>query len=42
MTVTVQKQADTGTLKVEIYKTGDLVGESQTSDAFGVVSVAAE
>ena len=42
VTATIQKQAETGTLKVELYKTGELVGKAQTSDAFGVVSVAAE
>ena len=42
VTATVQKQADTGVLKVELYKIGELVAEGQTSDAFGTVSVAAE
>ena len=42
VTATIQKQAETGVLKVELYKLGQLVGESQTSEPFGVVSVAAE
>jgi hypothetical protein len=39
VSVTVQKEVKEGTLSVEILKDGNVVSQSETSDAFGTVSV---
>ncbi len=37
-----QKQEERGTLKVEIIKDGKVVGQSETSAAYGMVTIASE
>ncbi len=39
VSVTVEKEVKDGTLRVEISKDGNVVAQSETSDAFGKVSV---
>ncbi|MDD2297631.1 MAG: hypothetical protein PHX79_07445 [Sphaerochaetaceae bacterium] len=40
VSVSFQKQAEAGDLKVEILQGDEVVAQSETSDAYGVVSVA--
>ena len=42
VSVELQKQTEEGTLKVEILKDNEVIASSETSAAYGVVSVATE
>jgi ABC-type uncharacterized transport system permease subunit len=42
VSVELQKQAEEGSLKVEILKDDDVIASSETTAAYGVVSVATE